>query len=145
MKKYSGSGLKRPKGEVVNIDSAIGSTRPFRLKKAFRLIYPPQTRPRVLDIDYDVVDLSTMGIKFACNQRSYQCPESLAINNSVNLKIQFDDGDIVEVEVKILRCFEDVELGRTCFAGSIIRGMSQRRMDKEYAYIQRCFSGFHEH
>ena len=105
--------------------------RPFRLKKSFRLVYPPQTRPKILNIDCDIVDISSRGIKFAYNQRSYQCPEFLAINNLADLKIRFSDGEIVDVQVKILRCFEDVQLGKTCFAGSIVRGLSRHRIDKE--------------
>ncbi len=144
MEKYFGVGVKQPKTGIFSVDNTTQGTRPFQLKRFFRLRYPLQVRPKVLDIDCDVIDLSSRGIKFAWNQRSYQCPESLTINNPVNLKIQFGDGEIVEVQVKILRCFEDIELGKTCFAGSIIRGMSQRRMDKEQAYIRQQFSASHE-
>ena len=89
------------------------------------------------------MDLSVRGIKFACNRRSYQCPQSLAINNVTDLRIQFDDGEILSIKVKILRCFEDVELEKTCFAGSIITGMPEQRISKEQEYVRRCFSDFH--
>ena len=144
MEKYFGVGVKQPKAGIFSGEGTAQGTRAFQLKRFFRLRYPWQARPKILDIDCDVIDLSSRGIKFAWNQRSYQCPESLTINNSVNLKIQFGDDEIVEVEVKILRCFEDAELGKTCFAGSIIRGMSHRRMDKEQAYIRQYFSDSHE-
>ena len=144
MDNYFGTGVRQPKGGIFIADSTAQKARPFQLKRFFRLQYPPQARPKVLDIDCDVMDLSIKGIKFAWNRRSYQCPESLTINNPVNLKIRFGDGTIAEIEVKILRCFEDIELGKTCFAGSIIRGMSQRRIDRELAYIRRHFVDFHK-
>ena len=74
----------------------------------------------------------------------HQCPEYLTINNSIALRVQFDNGEIAELQVNILSCFEDVELGKTCFAGSIISGMPEQRIHKELAYIQQRFPNFNE-
>jgi len=131
MEPYVKTASKQPQNSIFSDNTAIEEMRHFRLKKTFRLVYPPQARPKVLGIDCDVVDISSTGIRFAHNQRCYQCPEFLTINNLVGLKIQFSDGKIVDVQVKILRCFEDVELGKTCFAGSIVRGLSKHRINKE--------------
>lgn len=129
---------------VFEINGAARGMRPFKLKRFFRLVYPPQVRPKILDVDCDVIDLSSKGIRFAYNRRSYQCPEYLAINNSVALRVQFDNGEIADMRVKILRCFEDTELGKTCFAGSIISGMPEQRVSKELVYIQQQFPNFNE-
>lgn len=126
------------------MNNAVGEPELFRLKRFFRLIYPPQARPKILNIDCDVIDISSKGIRFAYNRRSYQCPEALRINEPVSLKIQFNDGEIVDVQVKILRCFEDMQLDKTCFAGSIIRGMSQHRIDREQSRIRRYFPDFYK-
>ena len=144
MKRYVGIDAKRLQNSVFTIDGAARGMRPFKLKRFFRLVYPAQARPKVLDIDCDVIDLSSKGIRFAYNQRSYQCPEYLAINNSVALRVQFDNGEIAEWQVKILRCFEDMELGKTCFAGSIISGMSEQKISEELAYIQQQFPNLDE-
>ena len=144
MKSYIDLDAKEPQNGIFSTESAVEGPRLFQLKRFFRLIYPPQARPKILNIDCDVIDISSKGIRFAYNRRSYQCPESLRINEPVSLKIQFDDGEIVDVQVKILRCFEDVQLGKTCFAGSIIRGMSQHRIHKEQACIRRYFPDFYK-
>ncbi|NIA16838.1 MAG: hypothetical protein GWO86_00665 [Planctomycetes bacterium] len=136
MKSYVELDAKKPENGIFNTDNAVKGPKLFQLKRFFRLVYPPQARPKILNIDCDVIDISSKGIRFAYNRRSYSCPESLRINEPVNLKIQFDDGEIVDVQVKILRCFEDLQLGKTCFAGSIIRGMSQHRINKEQASIR---------
>lgn len=144
MEKYSGVGVKQPKGCSFDVNGTVQTTKPFQLKKFFRLLYPPHARPKILNIDCDVIDISINGIRFAWNRRSYQSPESLTINDSVNLRIQFGDGEIDEMQVKILRCFEDTELGKTCFAGSILMGMPEYRIKKEQAYICQHSSVFHE-
>jgi hypothetical protein len=143
MKRYIDN-VKRSGDSVFDIDGAARKMKPFKLKRFFRLVYPAQARPKILDVDCDVIDLSSRGIRFVYNRRSYQCPEYLAINKSVALKVQFDNGEIAELQVKILRCFEDMELGKTCFAGSIISGMPEQRISKELAYIQQQFPNFNE-
>ena len=144
MKQYGEIDDAQSQDGVFDINGAGRGMRPFKLKKFFRLVYPPQARPKVLDFDCDVIDLSSRGIRFAHNRRSYQCPEYLAINKSIALKVQFDNGEIADLQVKILRCFEDIELGKTCFAGSIISGMPEQRISKELAYIQQQFPNFNE-
>jgi hypothetical protein len=75
----------------------------------------------------------------AWRKRTYKLPELFTINDVSNLTMRFADGDITVIKVKILRCFEDKRLGKTCFSGSILKGISQQRIEKELAYINRHF------
>jgi hypothetical protein len=100
--------------------------------------------PEILNIDCDVVDLSVDGIKIAYRNRSYELPELFTINDVSNLIIRFSDGDITVIQVKFLRCFEDKGLGKTCFAGSILKGISPQRIENEQEYIQKHLDDFYD-
>lgn len=116
----------------------------FQLKKSFRITYPPQAMPKILNVDCNVVDLSVDRIKIAYRNRSYELPELFTINDVSNLRIQFADGDFAIIQVKFFRCFEDKELGKTCFAGSILKGITPRRIENEQEYIQKHLDDFYE-
>jgi len=116
--------------------------RAFVFKSHPRLAYPEGMGPEVLNLDCWVMDLSRHGIKMVLKERTYQCPAAVQINSSVPVELKFHDGEVYYLTAKILRCYEDIELGRTCFAGYIEQGIDDARIARERAFIAKeVFAG----
>ena len=100
-----------------------------------RLYYPLTAAPKVLNANFRILDLSENGIKLLCKNKCEECADPISLKSVLNLKIQFHDGQISDIVVKINRC-EAIPNGKDKnYAGSITKGMTAERIDKEEAYL----------
>ena len=115
--------------------------RQTQRREIFRVAYPPNAAPKVLD-NFTIADLSTKAIRFtsAVNEEN---EASLSIDNRITLKIQFNDGEILEVEGKILNCYYDEnspqEKNFVCYFDSEIPAS---RLSKEQSYLLKHYPDF---
>ncbi|MEJ2704229.1 MAG: hypothetical protein P8Z79_17475 [Sedimentisphaerales bacterium] len=100
-----------------------------------RLYYPPTAAPKVLNANFRILDLSENGIKFLCRNNCEECTDPISLKSILNLKIQFHDGEIAEVVIKISRC-EAIPNGKDkTYAGTLTKGIAAERINKEETYL----------
>ena len=133
---------ERRKGERRKVDRGEVDRRERQRRKFFRIVYPPTAEPRVLNGDFRIVDISQEGVRFACKNGRGGSPERIEVNSTVDLTIQFQDGEILDIRVKILRCDHKAGSGERVFAGIVKEGISPERISKEQTYLLKHFPEF---
>lgn len=111
-------------------------------KQFFRLAYPPAAAPKILNANFRVADMSQKGIKFLCRDKCEQCTSPITIKSIVDLKIQFHDGEAIDIKVEILRCERTLNSQEKTYAGFVENGISAGRMAKEQTYLLSHFPDF---
>ena len=62
-----------------------------------RLVYPQASAPKVLNANFNIIDISQKGISFVCRDDCENCKKPISINKTIDLKIQFHDDEIIRV------------------------------------------------
>jgi len=104
-------------------------------RKFVRLYYPPTAAPKVLNANYRILDMSENGIRFLCLDNCKECTDPITLKSILNLKIQFHDGEIVDIEVVIKRCECIPNTKDKTYAGLVASGITAERLDKEETYL----------
>jgi len=117
-------------------------TRRTERRQSFRIIYPLSLAPKVRNDNMHVINLSQQGIMFRWEGDEDACPAKLTLGSIANLQVQFHDGEIMDVEVKIIRCQSEVHSRRTVYAGILQPALSAARISKEEAYLLRHVPDF---
>jgi hypothetical protein len=76
---------------------------------------------------------------FACQSRGDECTQPITIGSVRELKIRFHDQEVLDVNVKILRCQYEPDSHENVYAGLIENGIPSERIGKEQAYLLRIF------
>ena len=105
----------------------------------FRVIYPPDEAPTVLNADYRIVDLSQNAIKFACTNGSRP---HIELGNPVDARLQFRDGDIFDVRGKITRIEQSQNGDETLFVCVLDELVPQDRVNNEQRYLLKNYPHF---
>ena len=113
--------------------------RQIERRKGFRVVYPLTAAPKVLNANLRVVDISQGGIKLACKDHREECCQPITLGSVLELKIQFHDGEILDIKVKIIRCESNNSSHENSYAGPIQQGISSARIAKEQTYLLRHF------
>ena len=108
-------------------------------RKFVRLFYPPTAAPKVLNANYRVLDMSETGIKFLCRDRCQECTNPINLRSILDLKIQFHDGEVIDIKVVIKRCECIPNTKDKTYAGIVANGIAAERIDKEEAYLFNHF------
>jgi hypothetical protein len=123
-------------------DKREGVRRTRNRRKLARLAYPPSAEPKVLNGNFHVADMSQKGIKFLCRDNCEECTDPVTLNSIVDLRIQFHDGETVDIKVEILRCERTLDSQEKTYAGFVANGISAGRMAKEQAFLLKHFPEF---
>ena len=107
-----------------------------------RLVYPQASAPKVLNANFNIIDISQKGISFVCRDDCEECKKPISINSTIDLKIQFHDGEIIDIEVEIRRCERTLHSQERTYAGDVKKGITRKRIAKEEAYLKDNFPGF---
>ena len=107
-----------------------------------RLIYPQTSAPKVLNANFNIIDISQKGLSFVCRDNCEECKKPISINSTIDLKVQFHDGEIVDVKVEIRRCERTLHSQERTYAGDVKKGITRKRIAKEEAYLKDNFPGF---
>ena len=103
------------------------------------MFYPPRAAPKVLNANYRILDISEKGIKFLCMDNCKDCTNPISLKSILDLKIQFHDGDIIDIKVEINRCECIPNTKDKTYAGMVAHGITAERIDKEETYLlNRC-------
>ena len=100
-----------------------------------RLYYPPTATPKVLNANYRILDMSVNGIKFLCLNNCKECTEPISLKSILDLKIQFHDGEIIDIKVIINRCECIPHTKEKTYAGIVPHGITSERINKEEMYL----------
>ena len=111
-------------------------------RRFFRVHYPGGAAPRILNADFHIINISQGGIAFACRRPCDKCTKPIVLGEMMKLEVEFHDGQIVDVDVKVMRCQGDVSSRENHYAGTIEQGIDARRVAKEQAYLLRVFPDF---
>lgn len=130
----------RRKGERRSDPTDVGGRRKAKRRegdrrKFVRLYYPPTAAPKVLNANYRILDISENGIKFLCQENCKDCKNPISLKSILDLKIQFHDGEITDIKVKINRCECIPNTKDKTYAGIIAKGLTAERIDKEEMYL----------
>jgi hypothetical protein len=123
-------------------DRQKGGRRNQERRKSFRLVYPPFEEPRVLNANFLITDISQNGIRFVCNENCKDCTNPISLKSTVAFKIQFHDGETIDVKIKILRCERTLHSREKTYSGYIENSLSNERIAKEQAYLLNHFPDF---
>lgn len=119
-----------------------GERRRGERRRFVRLYYPPTDPPKVLNENFRIINISQRGIVFVCRDPCNGCPQPITLKSVLDLSIQFHDGQILDVKVRIIRCQSDLSSNENTFAGIIEHGISPKIISKEQAYLLRHFPDF---
>ena len=104
-------------------------------RKFIRLFYPTTAAPKVLNANFRILDISENGVKFLCRDNCEKCTDPISLKSVLNLKIQFHDGEVIDIKVKINRC-ECIPNGKDkTYAGTVAMGITAERIAKEETYL----------
>jgi hypothetical protein len=106
-------------------------------RKFFRVVYPLTLAPKTLDGKVYVINLSRQGVMLRQEGDKDECVVNLVLGSMAHLQIQFHDGEIVHLAVKITRCQSEVRSRRTVWSGILQPVLSAKRISKEQAYLLR--------
>ena len=107
-----------------------------------RLVYPQTSAPKVLNANFNIIDISKKGISFVCRDDCENCKKPITINSTIDLKIQFHDDEIIDLKVVIRRCERTLHSQERTYAGDVKKGITSKRIAKEEAYLKENFPGF---
>jgi hypothetical protein len=116
-----------------------GERRRHQRRQFVRVVYPPDAAPEVLNANFRITNISQQGIMFACQSRGDECTQPITIGSIRELKIRFHDQEVLDVNVKILRCQYEPDSHENVYAGFIENGIPYERIGKEEAYLLRLF------
>lgn len=119
------------------IDTGKGERR-----ESVRLYYPRGASPKVLNANFRIVNISREAISFVCQDDCGQCTRPINLKSVLDLRIEFHDGETLDVKVKILRCQRDMNWDEKHYAGAIEGAISAERIGKEQAYLLRHYPDF---
>jgi len=114
-------------------------------RKFVRLFYPPTAAPKVLNVNYRILDISENGIKFLCMDNCKECTNPISLKSILDLKIQFHDGETIDIKVVIKRCECIPNTKDKTYAGMVANGITAERIDKEEMYLLNRSPNFSMH
>ena len=115
--------------------------RETQRREIFRVIYPPNSAPKVLNNNFNIIDISAKAVKFTCNNKEDM--ETLHNETPVELKIEFNDGEILEVKGKIMNSYHDDSVPeQKYFVCYFEKEIPPARVSKEQAYLLKHFPDF---
>jgi len=113
--------------------------RTSQRREVFRIVYPPNETPRVLNADFHILDLSQKAIKFFCKDN---VAGQIQINRPINLTIQFRDGDTTNISGRISRLYRSRESKQTYFVCVLNQRIDFDRINAEQRYLLKHFPNF---
>jgi hypothetical protein len=116
--------------------------RRHKRRKFARLVYPPTAEPKVLNADFRVMDISRKGIKFHYKGNGEDRTDPIRLKSIVALTIRFHDGEVIDINVEILRCEQTRHSKEKIYAGFVDKGITAERIAKEQAYLLSHFPDF---
>jgi len=123
-------------------DERRGKSRGPKRRNFFRLAYPSTVSPKLLNANFHVADISEYGIAFVCRDNCEKCTGPITLKSIVNLRIQFHDGETIDIRVEVLRCERTLYSQKKTYAGFVRNGISAQRIAKEQAYLLSHFADF---
>jgi len=128
--------------EVTKFDRRKAERRKAERRQFFRLTYPAGSEPKVLNRNFRILNISQEGIKFICRADCSRCTQPIELNAAIQLKVQFHNGQILDLQVKLSRCLGELNLRQNCFAGLIEGAIAPEIISAEQAYLLRRFPEF---
>jgi hypothetical protein len=122
--------------------TATADRRRGERRKWFRLYYPRTAMPKVLNANFHIINISREAIGFICQDSCEQCTQPITLKSVLDLKVEFHDGETLDVKVKILRCQRDLSWDEKYYAGIIEGAISAERIGEEQAYLLRHYPDF---
>ncbi|MHC4517623.1 MAG: PilZ domain-containing protein [Planctomycetota bacterium] len=116
--------------------------RRFERRQSFRIVYPLTLVPKILNVSFQVSNLSRQGIMLRWEGEQDECPANVTLGSTLSLQVQFHDGEILDLEVTINRCQSDLHCRRVTYAGTLEPALSAARISKEEAYLLRHVPDF---
>jgi hypothetical protein len=130
----------RRKGERRSDPTDVGGRRKIQRRegdrrKFVRLYYPPTAAPKVLNANYRILDISENGIKFLCRNNCRECTDPITLKSILDLKIQFHDGEIIDIKAIIKRCECIPNTKDKTYTGFVASRITAERINKEETYL----------
>ena len=95
-------------------------------RRSFRIVYPLTLAPETLNSDFRVMNLSQEGVVLRWEGKKDECLVNVTLGSMIRLQIQFHDGEVLDLRVKINRCQSERRSRMRVFAGTEC-GQDQQR------------------
>ena len=145
-------GNERRKGERRQDTAGQGGDRQSQRRRrqrrrverrpSFRIVYPLTLAPETLNSDFRAMNLSQEGVVLRWEGKKDECPVNVTLGSMIPLQIQFHDGEVLDLRVKINRCQSERRSRMGVFAGTLEPALSAARINKEERYLLRSVPDF---
>lgn len=119
-----------------------GRRRKGERRRFFRVYYPPNAAPNILNGEFRIVNISQQAITFACLKDCNRCSEPVPIGGTITIQIEFHDGERLDVKLRIVRAQGDLGTRENSYTGLAEQGIPAERIAKEQAYLLRVYPDF---
>jgi hypothetical protein len=123
-----------------SLPEGVEEKRQTQRRAYFRVVYPTAAQPVILDTHAKVIDISVRALRFQIpNEEAKQM--NLDINSTINAKLKFHDGQMLEIDGRISRKLED-KAGNFVFVCMFAQEIHSDIINKEQAYLLHNFPDF---
>ena len=119
-----------------------GQRRRVERRRFFRIVYPSTLAPETPNSGFRVMNLSQEGIMLRWEGKRDECPANLTLGGVISLQIEFHDGEVLDLVVRINRCQSERRSRVRVFAGTLEPALSAARINKEERYLLRSVPDF---
>ena len=124
-----------------------GDRRQSQRREFFRIIYPREAAPTVLNTGWRVADISRKGIKLFCDEGTQEHSAPLEADSRLELKVRFHDNETFEATGRVVRTFHDPESKSRCVVCMLNRDIPGERINKEQSFLLKqhpeyCLAAF---
>ena len=106
-------------------------------RQFFRVVYPLNESPEIINLSAKIIDISVHAVKFELPAES---ASQFNVDSRVELKIKFHDGQIVEGWGKIFQKRDGTD--KSIFIGIFEKEISPAVINKEQAYLLKKYPDF---
>jgi len=111
--------------------------------------YPPEAAPRIIKSEPEILatkfrisDLSKKSVRFLCLTKCSKCGKPLPFNGKIALTVQFNDGEIVDLQADIVLYFCEIKTKTGSFVTLLVENLTSDRIKKEQAFLLKNFPDF---
>jgi len=139
---FGGVGFACPQFVLYVVRMIRRDTPVKQKRRRMRLTYPEALRPQIVGSNYSVIDLSEAGLLFRCPGESAEALRLAQLGMPFRERIQFADGEQLQLIGFIARCHSCVHTRWTLFTCRLLEPLPRERISKEMSQVMQQYPYF---
>ncbi len=116
--------------------------RKAQRREFFRIVYPSEAAPEVVDTNWRVADISKKGIKLVCEKGGGEDGASFGLDSPIALRLQFHDGETFDAAGRVMRSYQDADSNRWYLVCKLDSDIPGERINKEQSFLLKNHPDF---